>query len=123
MQASDAASIPQMPAPSKAPAFGGGALQHPPLFAGGGPPGAGTHKPEVFHMEDPPWLPDLKLGIKQLQDKQDQILKVADENSKEIQQLQHQMHDVVPRVEACEALTNEHSRDILCITSRDSGIA
>ena len=29
VQASDAASIPQMPAPSKAPAFGRGALQHP----------------------------------------------------------------------------------------------
>ena len=43
----------------------------------------GAHRPEVFHMENPPWLPDLKLGIKQLQDKQDQILKVADENSKE----------------------------------------
>ena len=74
-----AASLPQAPAPSvpsKAPAFGGGALQHPPLFAGGGPPGVGTPRPEVFHMEDPPWLPDLKLGIKQLQDK----LKVADEN-------------------------------------------
>ena len=98
--------------PSKAPAFGGGSLQHPPLFAGGGPPGVGAHRPEVFHMENPPWLPDLKLGIKQLQDKQDQILKVADENSKEIQHLQHQMHDVVPRVEACEALSNEHSRGI-----------
>ena len=34
-------------------------------------------------MEDPPWLPDLKLGIKQLQDKQDQILRVADENLQE----------------------------------------
>ena len=50
-----------------------------------------------------------------MQEKQDQILKVADENSKEIQQLQHQMHDVVPRVEACEALSNEHSRVILAL--------
>ena len=34
---------------------------------------------------------------------------------RKIQQLQHQMHDVVPRVEACEALSNEHSRDILAL--------
>ena len=105
---------PTLSAPSKAPpAFGGGgSLQHPPLFAGGGPPGMVNSRPEVFHMEDPRWLPDLKLGIKQLQDKQDQILRVADENSRDIQQLQHQVHDVVPRVEACEALSNSRSREI-----------
>ena len=96
------------------PVFGRpGTLHPPPVFAGGtSNPAVSPHGAQHFHLDEPSWLPSLKAGIQELKDKQEQILAVADNNSRELCSLQHKVEDAVPRVEAVESLTHEHTREI-----------
>ena len=96
----------------RSPIFGrGGALSAPPVFAGAASPNH-PPKPEMFHLDEPSWLPSSKAGIHELKDKQEQILAVADTNSREISSLKFKLDDMTPRVEAVEALANDHSREL-----------